>query len=311
MKASNLLILVLLTICFVFPLNYISLTAASADDRGVFDSQVNIVKDQWDPNDDTLAGAIPLPSISRTPQTHGPHTLGAVYTNGTKDTYDWVKVLLEGSNPPTKCYKFDTIGSTSGPSTYAGIWDSSGNLIWEPYPGDKPGDYGMGNCFRISFAPLYTGWYYLRIRTYVNAGQEKTYSLNYKELTWGDNLGSFNGVTVYSNGETTCGSFRYIPTGMMWQCVEYVNRYYLLKYAKDLGSGNARTYWTNRDAKGLIGYPNGLSTTPPAVGDIIVFDDPSGQYGHVAIVRSVDLAPGSMSIRICQQNCFNDARDVD
>src|SRR5207302_1474114 len=57
--------------------------------------------------------------------------------------------------------------------------------------------------------------------------------------SWGTALGSFNGVTSYSNGSPGYVSniYNYINgdyIGMEWQCVEYVRRYYYSVYGVDL-----------------------------------------------------------------------------
>ncbi len=54
-------------------------------------------------------------------------------------------------------------------------------------------------------------------------------------LPFGTSLGSFNGVVAYSNGSSTYVSptSNYVGgkyTGIQWQCVEYVRRYYLAVY---------------------------------------------------------------------------------
>ena len=113
------------------------------------------------------------------------------------------------------------------------------------------------------------------------------------QAQFGAVLGSFNGVTSYSNGSVgyVSNQYNYIGstnTGMKWQCVEYVNRYYYSIYGLDLKStgiyGNANHYFSNATSAGLNAYSNG-STTPPQVGDIICSN--GGIYGHVGIIREV------------------------
>ncbi len=128
---------------------------------------------------------------------------------------------------------------------------------------------------------------------------------------FGTYLGEFSGVAAYSNGNTSYYSdvSNYVNgtyTGIQWQCVEYVRRYYLLVYGIDLASmhlGDANTWYDNASAMGLERYPNGSSTSPQ-VGDILVSE--GGDYGHVAIVKSVS---GSQVCTI-QQNFSNDSTDV-
>ncbi|RJR20021.1 MAG: CHAP domain-containing protein [Nitrospiraceae bacterium] len=128
---------------------------------------------------------------------------------------------------------------------------------------------------------------------------------------FGTDLGDFNGVTAYSNGSTSyySGQQNYYNgsyTGIKWQCVEYVRRYYLSWYGINLynGSGmNANEFYSRASEMGLDSYPNG-GTTAPQVGDILVSN--GGSYGHVAIVRSVS---GNQVCTI-QQNFSNDSGDV-
>src|SRR5437016_5801996 len=71
--------------------------------------------------------------------------------------------------------------------------------------------------------------------------------------SFGTNLGEFNGVASFSNGSSTfySGSSNYVGgiyTGIRWQCVEYVRRFYVSVYGVDLGSkyrGNANTWYEN------------------------------------------------------------------
>lgn len=124
-------------------------------------------------------------------------------------------------------------------------------------------------------------------------------------------VGTFNGVIAYSNGTIGYVSNVYntatgINTGMKWQCVEYVNRYYYTVYKLDLKStgiyGNANHYYNNAASSGLNAYSNG-GATAPQVGDIICSN--GGSYGHVAIIREV----GTNYVKVIQQNWSNDAND--
>ncbi|MBU0975990.1 CHAP domain-containing protein [Patescibacteria group bacterium] len=128
---------------------------------------------------------------------------------------------------------------------------------------------------------------------------------------FGSYLGEFNGVAVYSNGyaEYYSGQANYVNgiyTGIKWQCVEYVRRYYLLVYGLDLASkylGDANTWYNNATIMGLDRYSNGNSIAPQ-VGDILVSD--GGPYGHIAIIRKVS------DDQVCtvQQNFSNNTNDI-
>ena len=123
--------------------------------------------------------------------------------------------------------------------------------------------------------------------------------------SWGQEVGSFNGVTAYSNASVYYGSnqFNYLGNknmGMKWQCVEYVTRYYYKKYGVYLTPTDAKTYWKKTDK--LKRAENG-STNKPWVGDIVVSTD--GTHGHVAIVREV----GDNYIKVIHQNFTNSGND--
>ncbi|AAM32174.1 VWA domain-containing protein [Methanosarcina mazei] len=108
-------------------------------------------------------------------------------------------------------------------------------------------------------------------------------------IKYGDPIGSYKNVTAYSNK----GNGKY-------QCVEYVKRFY--KEAMNVepdwdGTGNAITYYTNAEAKGLVSYSNNGSVAPKP-DDIIIFSPTDNGYGHVAIITEV----GDKYIKIIEQN---------
>ncbi|MDP2631622.1 MAG: CHAP domain-containing protein [Candidatus Uhrbacteria bacterium] len=117
--------------------------------------------------------------------------------------------------------------------------------------------------------------------------------------SYGEALGEFEGVTMYSsNGENVRGKY-----GLEFQCVEYVNRFYVerLGFPNLTKTGDADSYYWNAEEKGLRAYQNG-GETPPEQYDILVFDGSpeDGSPGHIAIVTGVDLETGTVSI--VQQN---------
>lgn len=131
---------------------------------------------------------------------------------------------------------------------------------------------------------------------------------------WNTYLGSFNDVYVYSNGYVSyfsnkTNSVNGYVTGYKWQCVEFVNRYFWLKFGKKIAGGHAKTYYANASIKGLNRAPNG-GTDKPRVGNILVSE--GGTYGHVAIIRSVPSTPytGTYTLYVAHQNWINDKRDV-
>jgi surface antigen len=119
---------------------------------------------------------------------------------------------------------------------------------------------------------------------------------------WGTQVGEFSAVPAYSNGAV--GNGVYDAYGYRYQCVEYVNRFYVQMFAhKNMrGMGNAHDYYDNYQQLELERFANG-GPEPPQPGDILCSN--GGTYGHVAIVRAVT----SNSVRVIEQNWNNDYRD--
>lgn len=150
----------------------------------------------------------------------------------------------------------------------------------------------------------------------VRAGSETIYHSLFStpgafsvKKAYGIVTGTYNGVRSYSNGSTGTVSNEYnfvngTNTGMKWQCVELVNRYYLVNYGKNVrvAGHNANDYYPNASQHGLISFANNGSVAP-APGDILCSN--SQEYGHVAIIREV----GNGFIKVIQQNWFSDWRD--
>ncbi len=120
---------------------------------------------------------------------------------------------------------------------------------------------------------------------------------------WGTYIGKFHEVCAYSNG-TTGYLGPYDTYGYRYQCVEWVNRFYvqMMVHKNMRGSGNANQYYDNYQQLELNRYPNG-GTVPPEPGDILCSN--GGTYGHIAIVRE----RGSTYVKVIQQNWYNDYRD--
>jgi len=125
----------------------------------------------------------------------------------------------------------------------------------------------------------------------------------------GEEIDSFNGVSVYYNGPVSNVSGRNLTEdkyniGQKYQCVEFVKRYYYEYYhhkmpqsyghAKDFFNKNLKDGEVNED-RALIQYKN-PSQSQPKVGDLLVFS--LTQYGHVAIISNVKEG----EIEIIQQN---------
>jgi len=125
-------------------------------------------------------------------------------------------------------------------------------------------------------------------------------------------IDSFNHIPVYYNGDihhvgkeiTTSTGY---VLGVEWQCVEFVKRYYYLRFNHIMpnGSGNAKDFFDKQlsdasynYARELVQYTN-PSLKKPAVEDILVFDgNLLNNYGHIAIISAVN----EHTIEIIQQN---------
>lgn len=138
------------------------------------------------------------------------------------------------------------------------------------------------------------------------------------KLSLDSSMGSFNGVTAFSNGssgrESTVYNYQFDSStgtnynlGYKWQCVEYCNRYYFQINRKKIrvAGTNAVDYFATASSRGLVAYPNG-GAVAPAPGDIMCFSGGSGGYGHVSICRSVS----STAVNVCQQNVTCTTRDA-
>jgi hypothetical protein len=113
--------------------------------------------------------------------------------------------------------------------------------------------------------------------------------------------GTVNNVTVYYNGGAVTELYNIVGgvnTGMKWQCVEYVNRYYLQVYGMNIriAGHHAKDYYPNAAARGLTAIANGAGA--PRVGDILCFSGGSGGYGHVMIIVEV----AGNYVKVAQQN---------
>ena len=168
------------------------------------------------------------------------------------------------------------------------------------------------------------------------------YAINNKgKLPHGTAMGDFKDVVAYSNGCADPAKEQCVPnvvfkddenynsvpnndpggssfiTGLKWQCVEFVNRYFYKIYKIDIrkNGGNANTYFdTNSkegtlDKRGLMPFPNDQTMVPPQIGDIIASNGTG--VGHVAIVRDiVSRVGGGFTVYTIQQNLHEIASDM-
>ncbi len=199
--------------------------------------------------------------------------------------------------------KYDIRYSTS--PIAEGNWDDAIQCEGEPIP--KPP--GSSETFKITGLARGTT-YYFALKT---ADEVPNWSPLSRVVSggYGAVVGEYNGVTAYSNGDNNYYSWDYntvdsYNSGMKWQCVEYVNRYYYLIYGSQIRipGTNAIDYYDTASERGLVAYSNG-GTTPPQLGDILCSG--GGSYGHVAIVRGVT----SNSVHVIHQNWTNTKDDND
>lgn len=87
---------------------------------------------------------------------------------------------------------------------------------------------------------------------------------------FGSVVGSFNGVAAYSNRPYPTGArdsnlIGAIRTGLKWECVEYVNRYYYLYYGMSINPNPsaAQDFYAHEWNGTLVRHANATSTTPP------------------------------------------------
>lgn len=136
----------------------------------------------------------------------------------------------------------------------------------------------------------------------------------------GDIIDRFNNIEVYYNGHLNNVSGRNTSydgynLGLLYQCVEYVKRYYYYRYDHKMpySYGHAKSFFDKNlpdrkynPKRGLYQFTNG-SEYRPLPGDILVFDGcQSNPYGHVGIVT---VSKGSRC-EIIQQNVGTTTRSL-
>uniref|UniRef100_Q0HQ96 CHAP domain containing protein n=1 Tax=Shewanella sp. (strain MR-7) TaxID=60481 RepID=Q0HQ96_SHESR len=137
------------------------------------------------------------------------------------------------------------------------------------------------------------------------------YNLN-TDYQVGDVLDSLNGVEIYYNGGVNTNEGRNLSLdgynlGIKYQCVEFVKRYFYLRYQHKMPDsfGHAKDFFNDllpdaswNEKRALRQYTNG-SQSKPMADDLLVFAPwMFNPYGHVAIVANVT----ETSIEIAQQN---------
>ncbi len=126
---------------------------------------------------------------------------------------------------------------------------------------------------------------------------------------FGTYLGQFNTVAAYSNGSASyysaiANTVNGYYTGIKWQCVEYVRRYYYTIFNTQFSNGvagDAGTWFGAASGLGMTPYTNGQTTTAPQVGDILC------STTHIAIIKRVV----GNKLFTAQQNVYQDTNDPD
>lgn len=139
-------------------------------------------------------------------------------------------------------------------------------------------------------------------------------------------LGQFRTVEARSNSGSSNPAnyinhslYGNVNTGLRWECVEYMRRFYLSALNLHITSlGHGRDWFglapdivymdsTTRRV-GFDRFDDNTVTRPPAAGDILAYNNSVGNgFGHVAIIKRV--RPGY--ILTAQQNWSNESSDLD
>ena len=131
------------------------------------------------------------------------------------------------------------------------------------------------------------------------------YNFTSRTYKFGDKIGTFDGITAYSNqcdeiNSWTPNYYNGLYTGIKWQCVEFVRRYLQVKQGVTFSDVDSAFEIPNAQFTTLNGKPIHM-TNELKVGSIIVwpknFEDKCPD-GHVAIVSSVT----SDGITVVEQN---------
>jgi len=136
----------------------------------------------------------------------------------------------------------------------------------------------------------------------------------------GDVIDNLDGIPVFYNGHFTNVSGRNTSYdgynfGLKYQCVEFVKRFYYLKYNHKMPNsyGHAKDFFDKslvhgayNSKRGLYQYKNAHGIAPK-VGDIIVYDGcEMSRFGHIAIISQVN----GDNIEIIQQNWGKKTRQM-
>lgn len=132
-------------------------------------------------------------------------------------------------------------------------------------------------------------------------------SSNQTNLSFGSIYGYIGNTAVYSNGpkytSTSRNSVNGYDTGLAYQCVELVRRFYYQYYGKQMGKGyDAKNFFANAYRWGMTAYSNGGGMAPKP-GDVLCFNgNEGGGAGHVSLVAEV----AADYVIVVQQNVYKD-----
>ena len=169
--------------------------------------------------------------------------------------------------------------------------------------------------YRVNFFMNRRGWLILSVTLLiVGVGAYGVLAYVNLSLTYsiGDAIDEFNGVPVFHNGGVQNTAGRNVAAdgynlGIKYQCVEFVKRYYYLRFKHKMPDsyGHAKHFYADNvedgalnTKRGLLQFVNG-SAHPPKSEDILIWG-PSwlNPYGHVAILSKVSAD----QIEVIQQN---------
>ena len=133
----------------------------------------------------------------------------------------------------------------------------------------------------------------------------KIYTFITRKYKFGDIIGTFEGVTAYSNqdDETNNKNVNYynnIYTGVKWQCVEFVRRYLIIKYGITFSDIDHAFQIPESEFTTLNGVPVKM-TNKLQVGSIIIWPknyENNSPHGHVAIISNIGIS----GIYVVEQN---------
>lgn len=130
----------------------------------------------------------------------------------------------------------------------------------------------------------------------------------YWSYIFDDQIGDFNGVSIYSNkrnenGENKKNYYNGVFTGIKWQCVEYARRYLIIKHGITFSEVASAFEIPNAKFTTLNG-DNVMISNELQEGSLIVWPSyykSNSPDGHVAVVSSI-LPNG---ITVVEQNYTN------